>query len=148
MVGGGKARETHLPLPQAHGGRDAAEISRAVWRPFGTSHIKSVVLQFESHSSCNRMATRGGWMLLGGSKASASVGCQTHHECLCQGTVREEQGTALKGLPWDCSSSCGHGVGFASQTLGPFLHWHQPFHCECTRCTSLAGSKLASLHPF
>lgn len=72
---------------------------------------------FESHSSCNRMATGGGWTLLGGSKASASVSCQTCHECLCQGTAREERGTALKGLPWGCSSACGHGVGLLHKSL-------------------------------
>lgn len=150
MVGGGKARETHLPLPQAHGCRDAAE---SLVRPGDYSGQATANWWggFESRSSCNRMATGGGWTLLGGSKASASsskVSCQTCHECLCQGTAREEQGTALKGLPWGCSSACGHGVGFASQILGPFLHWPQHFHCECAHCSSLAGSKLASLHPF
>lgn len=52
---------------------------------------------------------RGGdrrWlMLLGGSRAVASVHCQNYHESLCQRMAMEEFGTALKGLPWVYSSA-------------------------------------------
>lgn len=89
------------------------------------------------------------WLtLLGGSRAVASIRCQTHPESLCQRMAVKELGTALKGLPWVCSSVCRYGVGFASQILGSFLHWPQPLCCECAHCTSLAGSMLALLRPF
>lgn len=39
-------------------------------------------------------------MLLGGSRAVDTVGCQTDHESFCQRMAMEELGTALKGLPW------------------------------------------------
>lgn len=61
-------------------------------------------------------------MLLGESRAVASVHCQNHQESLCQRMAVEELGTALKGLPWVCSSVCRYGVGFASQILCSFLH--------------------------
>lgn len=80
-----------------------------------------VVVGFESCLSCNRMATGDDLMLLGGSKAGASVGCQTCHKCLCKGRA----GNSPRGAAVVCSSTCGHRVGFASQILGPFLHWPQ-----------------------
>lgn len=89
-----------------------------------------------------------GLMLLGGSRAVVSVCCQNHHESLCQRMAMEELGTALKGLPWVCSSVCRYGVGVASQILGSFLHWFRPLCCECAHCSFLAVSLLALLHPF
>lgn len=87
-------------------------------------------------------------MLLGGSRAVTSVHCQNHHESLCQRMAMQEFGTALKGLPWVCSSVCRYEVGSASQILGSFLHWPQSLCCECAHCISPAGSMLALLHPF
>lgn len=88
-------------------------------------------------------------MLLGRSRAVASVCCQNHHESFCQRMAMEEElGTALKGLPRVCSSVCRYGVCVASQLFSSFLHWLQPLCCECAHCSSLAGSMLALLHPF
>lgn len=114
MVGGGKVREPHVPLLHAHG---AEMLLHPMCCVETTCKMGSGCLRAARHAA-EWLASGGGWTLLGGSKASASGGCQTRPECLCQGMVREEQGTASRG----CFSACRHGVGFASHILGPFLH--------------------------
>lgn len=141
---GRKVRELCLPLPQAHGRRDAAESLVLC----GDPTRRLVVVGVRELLIMQQDRDRRWLTLLGRSRAVASVHCQTYHESLCQRMAMEELGTALNGLPGVCSSVCRYGVGFASQILGSFLHWPQPLCCECAHCTSLAGSMLALLRPF
>jgi len=118
-------------------GQRCCRSPRAAWRPFGTSHSKSVVAGSASCLSCNTMAIGGGWTPLGGCKASASAGCQTHHERLCQGTAMEERGTALVGLlfclpTW--GGFCFTNPGSFSALAPAFALWMHSLHL--TRCVT------------
>lgn len=140
---GRKVGEFCVPLPQAHGRGETAESF-----VLHGDHSRLVMVGFESCLSLPWGSDRRWLTLLGGSRAIASVHYQTHHESLCQRMAMEELGTALRGLPWVCSSVCRYEAGFSSQILSSFLHCPQPLCCECAHCTSLAGSMFALLHPF